>query len=113
VLKEGKVVQKGTPEEIYREPVSTYVAGLFGKFIRLSDQQQKSLGYRKRKIVRPEDFKFVKENRYILGGTVQEIAFLGNGFEVKVLVGKTIVSIKSTRKLKINQPVFIGLKGRL
>ncbi|MCE2895715.1 MAG: ABC transporter ATP-binding protein [Flammeovirgaceae bacterium] len=113
VLKEGKVVQKGTPEEIYREPVSTYVAGLFGKFLRLSDQQQKSLGYRKRKIVRPEDFKFVKENRYSLGGTVQEIAFLGNSFEVKVLVGKTIVSIKSTRKLKINQPVFIGLKGRL
>lgn len=113
VLKEGKVVQKGTPEEIYREPVNTYVAGLFGKFLRLTDQQQKSLGYRKRSIVRPEDFKFVKKNRYSLGGTVQEIAFLGNSFEVKVLVGKTFVSIKSTRKLKINQPVFIGLKGRL
>jgi iron(III) transport system ATP-binding protein len=112
VLKEGKVVQKGTPEEIYREPVNTYVAGLFGKFLRLSDQQQKSLGYHKRRIVRPEDFKFVKKNRYSLGGTVQEIAFLGNSFEVKVLMGKNMVSIKTTRKLKIAQPVFIGLKGR-
>lgn len=112
VLKEGKVVQKGTPEEIYREPVNTYVAGLFGKFLRLNDKQQKSLGYQKRRIVRPEDFKFVKKNRYSLGGTVQEIAFLGNSFEVKVLVGKTVVSIKSTRKLKITQLVFIGLKGR-
>jgi ABC-type glutathione transport system ATPase component len=112
VLKEGKVVQKGTPEEIYREPVNTYVAGLFGKFLRLSDKQQKSLGYQKRRIVRPEGFKLIKKNRYSLGGTVQEIAFLGNSFEVKVLVGKNMVSIKTTRKLKIAQPVFIGLKGR-
>ncbi|MCX8491152.1 MAG: ABC transporter ATP-binding protein [Cyclobacteriaceae bacterium] len=113
VLKEGKIVQKGTPEEIYREPVNAYVAGLFGKFLLLSDQQQKSLGHKKRKIVRPEDFKFVKKSRYSLPGIIKDIAFLGSNFEVKVVVGRTMVNIKSVRKLKASQPVFVGLKRRL
>lgn len=113
VLKEGKVVQKGTPEQIYREPVNTYVAGLFGKFLRLNDQQQKSLGYQRRKIVRPEDFKFVQKSRYCLPGIIEDIAFLGSSFEVKVVVGKVVVNIKSARKLKVGQSVFVGLKRRL
>lgn len=32
VLKEGKIVQKGRPEEVYRRPVSEYTGGLLGEY---------------------------------------------------------------------------------
>ncbi len=110
VLKAGKMVQHSTPEKIYRLPNSAYVAGLFGKYIRLSDEQRKSLGEMKRKIVRPEDFKFVNSGRKTIKGIVKEIVFVGTGYEVKVLVDKTIFSVSSMRKLMLHQPVLVTLK---
>ena len=35
VLKNGHVVQSGSPEYLYQMPKNTYVAGLFGRFNRI------------------------------------------------------------------------------
>jgi iron(III) transport system ATP-binding protein len=44
VLKNGKVIQQGTPHSIYREPVNEYVAGLFGAYNLITAGQQRILG---------------------------------------------------------------------
>lgn len=110
VLKGGKIVQHDSPEKIYQQPTSSYVAGLFGKYFRLSEAQRKSLGEKNRKIVRPEEFKFVRSGRNTLRGTVKELIFVGTGFEVKVLIEKTVISVASMRRFTMNQPVFVTLK---
>ena len=110
VLKEGKILQQSIPEKIYRNPKNSYVAGLFGKYIRLSQIQSKSLRAVERRIVRPEDFKFVTKGRHALKGRVKEVAFAGSGFEIKVLIGKMLLSVLSTRKFKVEQMVLIALK---
>ncbi|HPH47837.1 MAG TPA: ABC transporter ATP-binding protein, partial [Chryseolinea sp.] len=53
VMKEGKVIQSGSPEEIYRNPINEYVAGLFGtynvltptmlKFLKVSPKKAKRI----------------------------------------------------------------------
>lgn len=48
VLKDGAVVQMGSPEEVYRGPVDAYVAGLFGKYNLIG-----------KTFVRPEDISIV------------------------------------------------------
>ncbi|MHA4807511.1 ABC transporter ATP-binding protein [Flavitalea flava] len=36
VLKEGQIIQRGTPEEIYHRPADEYTAGLFGSYNKVS-----------------------------------------------------------------------------
>ena len=40
VMKEGKIIQQGTPEEIYNKPMNEYAAGLFGKYNLLKPNRQ-------------------------------------------------------------------------
>ncbi len=90
VMKDGKLVQEGTPEVIYRKPVSEYVAGLFGNYNVLSPAMIKSLNVNPKKakrIVRPEEVhikKLKKKNR--TSGLVTGIHFLGTHYEVEVYV---------------------------
>ena len=61
----GKIIQQGSPEHIYLQPVNTYAAGLFGKFNLFSVGKAKilaeSFGLKhrsgKKLLIRPEQFK--------------------------------------------------------
>ncbi|MEO6637976.1 MAG: ABC transporter ATP-binding protein, partial [Ginsengibacter sp.] len=44
VMKEGKIVQQGTPATIYHQPVDEYVAGMFGKYNLLKPEQAAMFG---------------------------------------------------------------------
>jgi ABC-type sugar transport system ATPase subunit len=87
VLKEGSVVQQGSPKIIYREPANEYVAGLFGNYQTLSRAQQQLVGIRSASeamIVRPENFRIRKKkekNRFY----VEEVKFYGNLYELKLV----------------------------
>jgi ABC-type sugar transport system ATPase subunit len=41
VMKAGKLVQQGTPMQIYQQPVNEYIAGLFGKYNLLDEAHAK------------------------------------------------------------------------
>jgi ABC-type sulfate/molybdate transport systems ATPase subunit len=62
VMKAGKLVQQGTPMQIYQQPVNEYIAGLFGKYNLLDEAHAKIFlpsqnvpG--KKLLVRPEQFR--------------------------------------------------------
>ena len=80
VIKEGRVVQQGTPQEVYKQPVSEYVAGLFGKYSLLE------AGNGKRLFVRPEQFKVGKKAfPAAMKGRVKAVSFWGGFFEIEIL----------------------------
>lgn len=80
VIKEGRVVQQGTPQEIYKQPVNEYVAGLFGKYNLLE------AGNGKRLFVRPEQFKIGKKAfPAAMKGKVKAVSFWGGYYEIEVL----------------------------
>lgn len=80
VMERGKIVQIGTPEEIYYNPVNPYVANFVGKsnFIRSENEEQY--------ILRPEDTELRKNQngKYI----IEEMIFLGHKTEIILNDGK-------------------------
>jgi ABC-type Fe3+/spermidine/putrescine transport system ATPase subunit len=80
VIKDGRSIQQGRPEEIYRQPANEYVAGLFGKYNLLE------AGNGRRLFVRPEQFKVGKKAFLAaMKGKVMAISFWGGFYEIEVL----------------------------
>lgn len=114
VLKDGNVVQHGTPQQIYREPVNEYVAGLFGTYNLLTTSQQKIVGVKHpvgSKLVRPEEFRIRKSktaNRF----HIDEVRFCGNLYELKLTYRQLTVSVATTLdKYSVGDKVEISLIG--
>lgn len=86
VMKNGEIVQRGKPEQIYLQPVNAYVAGLFGKYNLIGPKQL---------FVRPESFKIVKGGSFALEGTIQKVAFLGSAWELEVKLAEQTITVQT------------------
>lgn len=89
VIKDGKLLQKGSPQELYHKPVNEYVAGLFGKYNLLNAKQAALFGIEtngKEVMIRPEEFTLSAAENDGVKGIVQKISFWGSFYEVEVLV---------------------------
>jgi len=76
VLRHGKIIQIGTPQEVYNQPVDGYVAELTGDI--------NWLGKDKNKFIRPEKLKRTKNPEKIKWtGFVSTIRFHGNYWEIR------------------------------
>ncbi len=102
VLKDGQIIQKGSPEQIYRQPVNEYAGALFGKYNLISPSRFKAfLGSNgeetdeKNIFTRPEDFKIATPESYALKGKVNEVNFLGSCREIEVLLPREIITVKT------------------
>lgn len=108
VMKDGRIEQAGTPEEVYRSPASYFVAHFLGESntldVRIGGQQQ-------RLVVRSEDPKLIpvggtnplrsslsslpevriNEDQFILTGTVREHLFVGSRYRHIVDIGGQIL----------------------
>jgi ABC-type Fe3+/spermidine/putrescine transport system ATPase subunit len=117
VMKDGKVVQKGEPAVIYNDPVSEYVAGLFGKY-NIFDQHSAKLLFRLKPggsflIVRPEGFKLVKKDEKGVAGKIAAVSFFGSYCEVDVDVNGVPVKVKaSLGNHKIGRRVYVALNRK-
>ena len=102
VMKDGQIIQQGTPKQIYTEPVNEYTAGLFGKFNLISPIHLKAFtGLQgiemngKNIFVRPESFKIVTKENNCLLGKVNRVDFFGSYYEVEVLLAENIFTVKA------------------
>jgi iron(III) transport system ATP-binding protein len=91
VLKDGQLVQAGTPEKIYRQPADAYVAGLFGKYTSLTTGTFNALfpaaavkTKRKHILVRPEQLILTGKSKKALKGKVTAIHFFGGHHEIEI-----------------------------
>lgn len=127
VMKAGQLVQKGTPEVVYRQPVNEYTGGLFGKFNVIRPRMFKAfsvlpaikrsipLAGEKSIFIRPDNFKLVSKRKTALRGKVLKVVFFGSYCEVEVAVLKNIFTvIADSGTITAGDTAYVSLKpGRL
>jgi iron(III) transport system ATP-binding protein len=104
VIRDARIVQQGTPRQVYKQPVNEYVAELFGKYNLLE------AGNRRRLFVRPEQFKAGKKALpAAMKGRVQRISFWGGFYETEVLSesGATLITRAVDNELEVGDVVFL------
>jgi ABC-type sugar transport system ATPase subunit len=116
VMKEGELIQQGTPHELYHHPVNEYCAGLLGEYnlIDIADAvlllaSIETLPAKKRMMVRPEQF-IISATTNGLKGSVETITFMGNYYMVDVKTSHQLVKVKSGSKtFKPGEIVYLSL----
>lgn len=116
IMRQGRIVQKGTPESVYKLPANPYTAGLFGKFSTLTVAETNLTIPGRKKInqkelyVRPENLQLVSRNEKGVKGSVTKVVFTGNSYELE-LVTETEELIVQTEKSKYKpgDTVYISL----
>ena len=90
VLKDGNILQVGTPKDIYENPVNEYVAGLFGSYMLLSPVALKVLGITSKttRIIRPENIEVFKTKAKVNTGKILSIVYFGTHYEIEIKAGK-------------------------
>jgi len=115
VLRDGKIIQQGTPVEVYTEPVDEYCAGLFGEYNLLNEANAKTFfptgDDKAQLIMRPEQFSIVAESSSAAKGVVKAVYFFGSYYSADVLVNGQLLRIRTGQKdLAIGDAVFLTLR---
>lgn len=97
VLKEGQVIQQGTPQEVYQYPVNEYCAGLLGDYNLLDNLAGGINAAAKKIILRPEELMIVDKGEHTISGTVAQSAYYGSHFIITVSVGEQLVRVRSAQ----------------
>ncbi len=102
VMKEGEILQVGTPTEIYNEPLNEYVANFIGDsniidgimkkdyLVEFDDKNYTCVdhGFKENEevdlVIRPEDIDLVNRNEGLLNGEVKSTLFKGVHYEIIV-----------------------------
>jgi iron(III) transport system ATP-binding protein len=116
VMKDGVLVQKGSPEEIYKQPVNEYVAGLFGEYNLIKANSKVFSAFLKSKqkgkhvLIRPESLKIGGKTKNSIRGRVSKVNFFGSHSELEVVVGKDIFIVKTeSGSIKSNDTIYFSL----
>ncbi len=116
VLKEGRIIQQASPEQVYRQPVNEYCAALFGPFNsidnKLAGALLREMYSGRRLFLRPEQLHLSKHKEGI-AGSVQKVSFRGSYYAVEVAVSNQMLLVKTNNKqfakgdtvyVSVNQP---------
>lgn len=126
LMKKGRIIQSGTPEEMYNFPNSIFSANFLGKcnFFaaqRINDHEISLLGIKLKaapKIkydeiiigVRPEKIHLEEKiNKKMITGRIELINFLGHLYEYRINVkGDTVKAYKRIKEQKIGKQYKVG-----
>ncbi|GGB89907.1 ABC transporter ATP-binding protein [Dyadobacter sediminis] len=109
VLKDGHMVQAGTPSEIYNNPLNSYVAELTGAINWLADKKDHKACF-----IRPEKLKLTKyKEKSKWQGRVENIRFHGNYWEVRCENETEKLSFyRSRMDLEVGQTIFLTYSSK-
>lgn len=115
-MRNGKIVQKGAPENVYKMPVNAYTAGLFGKFstITVADTfmpvPSRSKIKQKELYLRPENLQLVSKKDKAVKGSVTKVIFTGNTYELELATANEELIVQTEKnKYKPGDTVYISL----
>jgi len=100
VLHRGRLVQQGTPQQLYHQPIDEATAALFGDYnlVRGPDRRALLPGKRHQKdaalLVRPEQLRLEAADTKGAAGTVQAVRFFGSYYEVEVQLKENTVRVR-------------------
>ncbi|AFT83956.1 spermidine/putrescine ABC transporter [Borreliella garinii NMJW1] len=128
VMNEGIILQVGTPEEIYNEPKTKFVADFIGESNIFDGTYKKELvvsllgyefecldkGFKAEEavdlVIRPEDIKLLPKGKGHLSGIITSAIFQGVHYEMTLEIQKTNWIVQSTRLTKVGEEVDIFLE---
>lgn len=98
VMKDGRIIQEGSPQQIYKQPISEYVGALLGGYNLIHPSalfaslpgialKGKSL------FIRPESFKVVENGA--MKGVVRDVRFFGSYCDIDVQLDQVIITVRS------------------
>lgn len=101
VMKDGEIIQRGTPEQVYAQPGNEYTAGLFGTYNLLKNSSVFAAipGINvngKQLLIRPEHFTIVPPGNQALSGTIRAVSFRGSYYYIDVVVGDQLITIQTS-----------------
>lgn len=117
IMKGGRIIQQGKPEEIYKRPISEYVAGLFGhyslitpKLFETSDKQFHTI--EQKQFVRPEMF-ILKEKPFkgSKAGQIIGRTYYGSHDELTIESSNELIHVRAEAgKFKDAKSISLALK---
>ncbi len=100
VLKNGKIVQEDTANNVYKNPIDEYAAALLGSYNLLD---QKIFG--EILLLRPEDILITDNLSEEFTGTVTASQFMGSYYEIDINIQTQTIKVKTT-----NGKIYVGDK---
>ncbi|HKO81371.1 MAG TPA: ABC transporter ATP-binding protein [Chitinophagaceae bacterium] len=101
VMRDGQLIQQGSPEHIYRQPVNEYCAGLFGEYNLINN----SMAFfaipgiqlnGKKLLIRPEHFSITTTGNNGLNGIIKNILFRGSYYSIDVWVDEQLIRVQTS-----------------
>jgi ABC-type sugar transport system ATPase subunit len=114
ILRKGKVIQQGTPEELYYQPKNEYVAALTGNYVKVTEAIKKVFRLKDENMsfIRPESFALVnKKSSKAKLTSIKEKRFFGNYFLYDVLVSDQLITVQSNEKYVVGEKCFVFYRG--
>lgn len=127
VMNKGEIQQMGSPEDIYNEPINSFVAKFIGESnivdgTMLDDFKVEFAGrvfdcvdkdFEKNEpievVIRPEDFEMVKYEDGMLKGTVTSVIFKGVHYEIEVKDENYTWILHNTKHAEIGAKIGLSL----
>lgn len=128
IMNGGKILQIGTPEDIYNEPKSRFIANFIGesnifKGVMIEDNLVEfegnrfecvDKGFSKMEevevVIRPEDLEIVDVSQGKFVGRVDSMTFKGVHYEINVMVEDREYTIHTTKKANIGDIVGLDVE---
>lgn len=111
VLKDGKLIQSGTPHAVYFHPKTNYAAGLLGRYNLLKGNFTSSHMVNDKHFVRPSQLKVVKKSGD-LQVQITNIVFAGDHYSCTTLSSDgQVVWFHSPTKLKIGSSILLKIEN--
>ena len=105
VMKEGKIIEKSTPKEIYNNPKSFYTASLFGDVNEISSKYFND-NKEKKMLLFPHQLKIVPHSK--LKVTVKNTYFRGSYFLIECEYENGTLFLEHKTAFKVNEILFLS-----
>jgi len=106
LMHEGQIIQEGSPQMLYQNPINEYVAGLLGNYTKIDKNDPPTLvGFFENNynlqnfplFIRPEHLVFDNATSRHLEVKVGNSYFMGNYFLVEVEVGEKVILVQTNQ----------------
>ena len=98
IIKDGEVIQQGTPEQVFHQPVNEYCAGLLGEYNLIDTEifpsMQGLIPAEKKLMLRPEDFIIVPPGENAVKGIIQKVLFWGSYHTADTLINQQLIRVR-------------------
>ena len=114
VMYEGAIIQQGTPQEIYFNPMNEYVAGLLGEYTFINPNSIKlketftNHSNELSVFIRPESIEINTDNSSGIEGFIKRITFFGSYYKIEVETEEQLIILHTNiNRLRIGSQIYI------